>query len=96
MYIPIGGDMAVRADTIVGVFDLDNTTCGKHTRNFLRAAEREGKVIPVGEDVPKSFLITREMGMERVYLIRFSAATMEKRISKPNDGRSKSQWQTKF
>lgn len=93
MYIPIGGDMAVRAESIVGVFDLDNTTYSKHTRNFLREAENEGKVISVCDDVPKSFLLTREMGMERVYLIQFSAATMEKRLRAK---RRPYAWLTKF
>ena len=86
MYIPIGGDMAVRAETVVGVFDLDNTTWSKHTRSFLAQAEKEGKVIPVGDELPKSFIVTVEMGMERVYLIQFSAATMEKRLQNPGKG----------
>lgn len=93
MYIPIGGDMAVRAESIVGVFDLDNTTCSRHTRQFLREAEQEGKVVTVCDDVPKSFLVTREMGMERVYLIQFSAATMEKRLRAK---RRPYAWLTKF
>jgi len=93
MYIPIGGDMAVRAESIVGVFDLDNTTYSKHTKTFLREAEKEGKVVTVCDDVPKSFLVTREMGMERVYLIQFSAATMEKRLGAK---RRPYAWLTKF
>lgn len=80
MYIPIGGDMAVREETILGVFDLDNCTWSKHTRNFLEQAEKEGNVITVCDDIPKSFIVTREMGMERVYLTQFNAATIEKRL----------------
>ena len=95
MYIPIGGDMAVREDTIVGVFDLDNTTWSKHTKNYLRQAERDGKVIPVGDELPKSFIVTREMGMERVYLIQFSASTMEKRLQKTRRRRNFT-WLMKF
>ena len=93
MYIPIGGDMAVREETIVGVFDLDNTTWSKKTRIFLQNAEKEGKVITVCDELPKSFLVTREMGMERIYLIQFSAATMEKRL---RSKRRPYAWLTKF
>ena len=93
MYIPIGGDMAVRAESIVGIFDLENTSYSKHTRNFLKEAEAEGKVISVCDDVPKSFILTREMGMERVYLIQFSASTMEKRLGAK---RRPYAWLTKF
>ena len=74
--------MAVRTRTIIGIFDLDNTSCSKHTRQFLPEAERNGQVVAAGEELPKSFLLTREFGMDRVYLTQFSAQTMEKRISK--------------
>ena len=91
MYIPIGGDMAVREETILGIFDLENASYGRHTRDFLARAEREGSVITVCDDIPKSFILTREMGMDRVYLTQFSAATIEKRMK-----RSKNTWQMKF
>ena len=91
MYIPIGGDMAVREETILGIFDLDNATWSKHTRNFLAEAEKEGNIITVCDDIPKSFILTIEMGMERVYLTQFSASTLEKRLKR----RSKT-WLTKF
>ena len=80
MYINIGSDMAVRDKTIIGIFDLDNTTCSKHTRNFLSQAEKNGEVVTATEDIPKSFLLTSEFGMDRVYLCQFNAATLEKRM----------------
>ncbi|MDO4845189.1 MAG: DUF370 domain-containing protein [Oscillospiraceae bacterium] len=83
MYINIGGDMAVRAETIVGVFDLDNTSWSHRTRAFLQRAEKDGSVISVSDELPKSFVLVREMGLERVYLTQFSAATLEKRIADP-------------
>ena len=82
MYIPIGGDMAVRSETILGIFDLENTSYSKHTRKFLEQAEREGCVITVCDDLPKSFIVTREMGMDRVYLTQFSASTIDKRLKR--------------
>ena len=39
MYIPIGSDMSIRDSSIIGIFDLDNTTCSPRTREFLRRAE---------------------------------------------------------
>ena len=80
MYINIGSDMAVRDQTIIGIFDLDNTTCSKHTRKFLSEAEKNGEVVTVTEDIPNSFLLTSEYGMNRVYLCQFNAATLEKRM----------------
>ena len=80
MYIHIGSDMCVRDSSIIGIFDLDNTTCSKHTRNFLARAEQEGRVVTVAEDLPKSFLLTSEYGLEQVRLCQFNAATLEKRL----------------
>jgi peroxiredoxin len=79
MYIPIGSDMSIRDETIIGIFDLDNTTCSKHTRNFLKQAEEAGQVVTVTDELPKAFVLTREFTMDRVYLTQFSAATIEKR-----------------
>ena len=35
MYLSIGNDMAVRESSLIGIFDLDNTTTSKRTREFL-------------------------------------------------------------
>ena len=79
MYMNIGNDMAVRESTILGIFDLDNTTTSKRTRSFLEKAEREGLVVPC-DDLPKSFILTAEYGFSRVYLTALSASTLEKRL----------------
>ena len=80
MYIPIGNDMTVRDRMIVGIFDLDHASCSKHTRAFLTQAEQNGEVIPATDDLPKSFLLTSEYGMNKIYLCQFNAATLEKRM----------------
>ena len=79
MYLSIGNDMAVRESSIIGIFDLDNTTTSKRTRAFLNQAEKEGQVVPC-DDLPKSFILTDEYGMQRVFLTSLSASTLEKRI----------------
>ena len=79
MYIDIGGDMAVRDSSILGIFDLDGASLSKKTMEFLESAEREGELINVTVDVPKTFLLTQEYGMDRVYFTQLSAATIEKR-----------------
>lgn len=86
MYVSIGSDMAVRDESIVGIFDLDITSSSKHTRDFLRRAEEGGQVLAVTNELPKAFVVTREFPMDRVYLTQFSAATIEKRSKKPMGG----------
>ncbi len=79
MYLNIGNDMAVREKSIIGIFDMDNTTTSRRTRDFFQKAESEGQVVPC-DDLPKSFILTAEYGFSRVYLTTLSSSTLEKRL----------------
>ena len=79
MYLNIGNDLSVRDRNIIGIFDMDNTSTSKRTREFLDNAEDQGQVVPC-DDLPKSFIVTTEYGFERVYLSTLSPATLEKRL----------------
>jgi hypothetical protein len=79
MYLSIGNDMAVRESSIIGIFDMDNTSTSKRTRAFLEEAEKQGQVVPC-DDLPKSFLLTAEYGFSRVYLTALGSQTLEKRL----------------
>ena len=79
MYLNIGSDMAVRDKSIIGIFDMDNTSTSKRTREFLANGEKEGQVVPC-DDLPKSFVLTAEYGMNRIYLTSLGSATLEKRL----------------
>ena len=78
MYISIGNDFAVRDSAIIGIFDLDNTTVTARGREFLERAEKEGQIVP-WDDLPKSFILTSEYGMTRVYQTSLTTQTLEKR-----------------
>ena len=79
MYLSIGNDMAVREKSIIGIFDMDNTSTSKRTRAFLEQAEKEGQVVPC-DDLPKSYILTSEYGMTRLYLTALSSQPLEKRL----------------
>ena len=79
MYLSIGNDMSVRSGAVVGIFDLDNTTTSRRTRLYLEKAEKEGRVVPC-DDLPKSYVVTVEYGLERIYLTALSAKTLGKRM----------------
>ena len=79
MYLNIGSDMAVRDKSIIGIFDMDNTSTSKRTREFLSNSEKEGQVVPC-DDLPKSFVLPAEYGMNRIYLTSLNTATLEKRL----------------
>ena len=79
MYLSIGSDMAVRSGSILGIFDLDNTTTSPRTRRFLEQAEKQGQIVPC-DDLPKSYIVAVEYGMQKIYLTPLAAKTLEKRL----------------
>ena len=79
-YLHIGQSVTVEEKRIIGIFDLDNTTYSKHTRNFLDGAEAEGQVISVCEDIPRSFLLCdHPYHKQIIYLSQLNTATLQKR-----------------
>lgn len=80
MYLNIGGDFSVRAESVIGVFDLDNTTYSKWTRKFLTEAQNAGAVVEATDELPKSFLVASEYGQSRVILTKYNAAILQKRL----------------
>ena len=79
MYLHLGQDIIVNERDIVGVFDLDNSTVSKHTRDFLARAQKEGRVVNVSMELPKSFVVCRDKEGETVYLSQLSSATLLRR-----------------
>ena len=79
MYLPIGNDMSVRESSIIGIFDMDNTSTSKRTRQFLSIAQKDGVIVSC-DDLPKSFVVTTQYGMTRVYESTLSTSTLEKRM----------------
>ena len=79
MYLNIGSDMAVREKSIIGIFDMDNTSTSRRTREFLEKSEEEGQVVPC-DDLPKSFVLTAEYGLNRIYLTSLNSSTLERRM----------------
>ena len=78
MYLNAGTEEILKKN-IIGVFDLDTATVSKKTRDFLARAEKEGCVTLLTYDLPRSFILTLENGMHKVYLSPYSAATLLER-----------------
>ncbi|MBQ7761790.1 MAG: DUF370 domain-containing protein [Clostridia bacterium] len=65
MYLHIGENKVLLKNEIVGIFDLDFSTVSVNTRNYLNSAQKEGRVIALGYNLPKSFILTRD---DKIYL----------------------------
>lgn len=80
MYILISQDKAITTDGILGIFDLDNTTVSKASREYINYAEKSGESETVSFDLPKSFIVKVTGGKRKVYISPFSTSTVFKRL----------------
>ncbi len=83
MYLHLGQETIVDSKTIIGIYDMDTTTISKWSRDFLSVAEKEGRVVNVSFELPKSFIVCREVKEEKeietVYISPLSSQTLLKR-----------------
>lgn len=88
MYLHLGQNVVVPEASVLGIFDLDNTTYSHITRKLLGDAEKSGRVISVSEELPRSFIVCCEEKSKsrndsdlemKIYLSQLSSQTLMKR-----------------
>ncbi len=82
-YIHIGQDTIIPDSSLIGIFDIDNTTQSHITRKYLNNAEKLGQVENIAEDIPRSFVVCSGGGENKIYLSQLSSATLLKRSENP-------------
>lgn len=80
MYLHLGEKTVIRVSDIIGIFDLDNTTLSKHTRDYLSLAQKNGDVINVSYELPKSFIVCDCNKEQKIYISQLSSQTLYRRI----------------
>ncbi|MBO4341790.1 MAG: DUF370 domain-containing protein [Clostridia bacterium] len=81
MYLHLGFEKVIKSENIIGIFDLDNTTLQKSSRDYLARAEKAGNIENVCEDLPKSFVVCSENGKRKIYITQISSSTILKRVN---------------
>ncbi|MBR3968629.1 MAG: DUF370 domain-containing protein [Clostridia bacterium] len=80
MYIHLGNNVMLPTSEIIGIFDIENTSISKRTRDFLTKAEKQGRVITISYDLPRSFVIAGKTKKDyKVYISQISSSTLLKR-----------------
>ena len=79
MYLHLGNDVVINTSNIVAMFDIDACTVSKKTRDFLAAAQKNGEVVNVSFELPRSFVVYRENGKTVVYISQLSTKTLSRR-----------------
>ena len=81
MYLHLGQSVVVPFWDVMGVFDLDNASSSHITRAFLQRAEKEGRVVNVSDDLPKSFAVCKSKnGEPTIDLSQLASSTLLKRV----------------
>ncbi len=74
--INIGGTSILYKEDVLGVFDLDTASTKADTKRYLSRMEQAKRLITVGTDIPKSFVVETDGFKERVYFTTLSSATI--------------------
>ena len=79
-YLHIGQNVMLEDKRIIGIFDLDNTSTSKITREFLNTAEQDSVEQPACEDIPKSFVVcAHPYHRQIIYISQLNSQTLLKR-----------------
>lgn len=80
MYLHLGQDTVVRTRDIIGIFDMDNATVSAASKRYLSMAQKQGRVVNVTEELPKTFVVCSDPeGNITVYISQISSTTLKKR-----------------
>lgn len=77
MYLHVGQGAVVPFHRVIGVFDLDNVTYQKKTRDTLEALEEQNALHSLGQRLPVSLVVTED----GAYLSPISAQTLNRRLA---------------
>jgi hypothetical protein len=81
VYLHLGRDYVVNTRDVLGIFNLETTTVSPRGRSFLENAQKNGAVVSLSDDLPKSYVLT-DAPVETVYLSELSPAVLERRFAR--------------
>ena len=76
MYIHLGGEKIIRSRELIAIFDIASDKPSKQLpKSFFTHAEQEKIVEKIGEEEPKSLVVTES----KIYYSPISSSTLKKR-----------------
>lgn len=76
MYLHLGGEKVIRTSELIAIFDISIEEI-KLTGQFLHTARMNKKVETIGEEEPKSIVVTDS----KIYYSPISSTTLKKRAT---------------
>ena len=76
MYLHIGSNKNIRKKNIIGMFDIDNSTISRTTRQYLSRAESRGEVSAACEELPRAFVLYQEDNKNKICFSQLSSTAL--------------------
>lgn len=85
MYLHLGQNTVIKEEEIIGIFDMDNTTVSKISREYLSLKQKNEEIVNVSLELPKAFVVCSDKNKkENVYITQISTSTLLKRTRSIN------------
>lgn len=78
MFLFLGGNVTVDDRSVIGIFNIEECTVSGITNEHLRVRQKQGKIVNVSEDLPKSLVVCED----KSYISNVSNLTINKRARK--------------
>ena len=80
MYLHVGNNRNIRIKSVIGIFDMDNSTISTITRKYLNSIQKNGLLEAVSGEIPKSFILYENNGEYKVCMSPLSASALRGRL----------------
>ncbi len=81
MYLHAGNNRILRSSRIIGIFDLDTSSRGDDTKNYLRYAEKNGLAESAADELPKSFILYEDGKTAKIMFSQISTSALVSRTN---------------
>ncbi len=82
MFVNLENEISIKKKEIIGIFDLDTASVSPVTKDFLKKAGRDMKIVYASKRVPESFVLADNGFTENLYMSSFSVDTVLGRVKK--------------
>lgn len=79
MFLHIGNDVYIPEKDIIAICNLDTASVSKNTQLYLKKCEEKKIIEPICDDIPKTFILLKKNGKDKIYLTNISSSTLQKR-----------------
>ena len=89
MYLHVGNNRNIRISSVIGIFDMDNSTISMITRKFLGGKQKQMLVESISDEIPKSFVLYLDGGEHKICFSPLSVSALKGRLEENYEAISK-------